>query len=60
MHIYTLLYTLPGVGWMADGRQPRGTGRSARCFVAAWMGGMERVGRREMQEGGDMGTCVYV
>ena len=54
------IYTLPNVKEIASGKQPHSTGRSAQCFVTAWVGGMGRVGGREMQEGGDMGTCVYV
>ena len=54
------VYTLPGVGWMASGRQPCGTGGSAQCFVTTWRGGMGTVGGRDMQEGGDVETCVYV
>ena len=54
------VYTLPNVKPIASGKQPHSTGRSARCFVTAWGGGMGRVGGRERREGGDMGTCVYV
>ena len=52
--------TLPNVRWIAGGKQPHSTGRSAPCFVTNWRGGIGRVGGREMQEGGDMGTYVYV
>ena len=54
------IYTLRDVTWIASGKQPCGTGRSAPCFVAAWRGGIGRMGGRETQEGGDMGTYVYV
>ena len=54
------IYTLPNVEWIASGKQPHDTGRSARFFVTAWGGGMGRVGGREMREGGDVGMCVYV
>ena len=53
------VYTLPNVGWMAGGKWPHGTGRSARCFVTTWRGEI-REGVRETQEGGDMGIYVYV
>ena len=52
------IYTLPNVKWIASGKQPHSTGRSARCFVH--LEGWDREGRRETQEGGDMGTYVYV
>ena len=52
--------TLPGVEWTAGGGQPHSTGRSARCFVTAWRGGMGRLGGGEMQEGRDVRACVYV
>ena len=45
---------------IASGKQPHSTGRSARCFVTAERGGIGRVGGREIQEGRDMGTYVYV
>ena len=54
------IYTLPNVRWIASGKQPHSTGRSARCFVTAWRGGIGRVGGRETQEGRDMATYVYV
>ena len=54
------IYTLPNVKQIASGKQLHSTGRSAQCFVTALGGGMGRVGGREMQEGGDIGTCVYV
>ena len=41
------------------GKQPHSTGRSAQCFVTK-RSGIGRVGGREMQEGRDMGTYVYV
>ena len=53
-HIYTTKCKID------SGKQPHSTGRSAQCFVTAWGDGMGRVGGREMREGGDMGTCVYV
>ena len=53
-HIYTTKRKI------ASGTQPHSTGRSAQCFVTTWRGGMGRVGGREMQEGRDMGTYVYV
>ena len=54
------IYTLPNVKEIASGKQPHSTGRSAWCFVTTWRGGMGRVGGREVQEGRDMGTYVYV
>ena len=54
------IYTLPNVKQIASGRQPRSAGRSAQCFVTTWRSGIGRVGGREMQEGRDMGTYVYV
>ena len=39
-------------------QKPHSTGRSARCFVTTWRGGIGRVGGRETQEGRDMGTYV--
>ena len=54
------IYTLPNVKPIASGKQPHSTGRSARCFVTTERGGIGRVGGREMQEGRDMGTYVYV
>ena len=54
------IYTLPNVKPIASGKQPHSTGRSARCLVTTLGGGMGRVGGREMQEGRDMGVCVYV
>ena len=54
------IYTLPNVKQIASGKQPHSTGRSARCFVTTQRGGIGRVGGREMQEGRDMGTYVYV
>ena len=53
-HIYTTKCKI------ASGKQPHSTGRSARCFVTAWKGGMGKGGGGEMQEGGDVGTYVYV
>ena len=34
--------------------------KQAWCFVTTWRGRIGRVERREMQEGRDMGTYVYV
>ena len=45
---------------IASGKQPHSTGRSAPCFVTAWRGRIGRMGGREMQEGREMGTYVYV
>ena len=50
------IYTVPNVKQIASGKQPHSTGRSARCFVTTYRGGMGRVGGREMQEGRDMGS----
>ena len=54
------IYTLPNIKYIASGKQPHSKGRSARCFVTTWRGGIGKVGEREMQEGRDMGTYVYV
>ena len=54
------IYTLPNVEWIAGGKRPHSTGRSARYFVTTWRGGMGRVGGREMQEGRDVRACVCV
>ena len=54
------IYTLSKVKQIASGKQPHSTGRSARCFVTTYRGGIGRVGGRETQEGRDMGTYVYV
>ncbi len=54
------IYTLPNVRYIASGKQPHRTGISAPGFVTAWRGGIGRVGGRELQEGRDMGTYVYV
>ena len=54
------LHILSNVKWIASGKQPHSTGKSAWCFVTTWRGGIGRVGGREMQEGRDMGTYVYV
>ena len=54
------IYTLPNVKQLASGKQLHSTGRSALCFVTTERGGIGRAGGRERQEGGDMGTYVYV
>ena len=51
---------LPDVKQIASGKQPHSSGRSARCFVTTYRGGIGRVGGRETQEGRDMGIYVYV
>ena len=33
--------TLPNVRYIASGKQPHSTGRSARCFVTTWRGARE-------------------
>ena len=53
-HIYTTKRKIH------SGKQLHSTGRSARCFVTTSRGGIVRVGERETQEGGDMGTYLYV
>ena len=45
------IYTLPNVEWMAGGKQPHSTGRSARCFVTTQRGGIGRVGGRHKRKG---------
>ena len=50
------MYTLPGVELMAGGGQPRGTARSARCFVTAWGGGRE--GHARGRRCGDVCVCI--
>ena len=44
---------------MASGKLLHSTGRSARCFVVTYRGGIGSVGG-EAQEGGDMGIYVYI
>ena len=54
-HIYTTKHKID-----TSGKQPHSTGRSARCFVTTWRGGIGREGGREMQAGRDMGIYVCV
>ena len=54
------IYTLLNVKSIASGKQLHSTGRSARCFVTTYGGGIGKVGGRETQEGRDMGIYVYV
>ena len=55
------IYTLPNVRYIASGKQPHSTGRSARCFVTAWRGGTGRVGGREIASGKRYGNIrIYI
>ena len=44
-------FVLANVKWMAGGKQPHSTGRSARGFVTTYRGGIGRVGGRCKREG---------
>ena len=45
------MYTLPNVKQIASGKQLHSTGRSARCFVITYRGGIGRVeGRCKREE----------
>ena len=44
-------YTLPNVRYIASGKQPHSTGRSAQCFVTTKRGGIGRVGGGLKREG---------
>ena len=45
------IYTLPNVKLIASGKQPHSIGRSTRCFVTTWRGGIGRVGGRLKMKG---------
>ena len=45
--MYTLLY----LKWISNNDLLQHTGNSARCYVAAWMGG---------EFGGEMDICIYM
>ena len=45
------IYTLSNVKWMASGKQPHSTGRSAPCFVTTCRGGIGKMGGRLKRKG---------
>ena len=44
------IYTLPNVKQIASGKQLHSTGRSARCFVTTYRGGIGQMGGRHKRE----------
>ena len=44
------IYTLPNIKLIASGKQPHSTGRSPRCSVTTYKGGIGRMGGRCKRE----------